>query len=292
MKIENSGVRYVMAVVVLATCGLFISGCPAPASGKSGITVLFSSSENKVASAILAALNTEKAVVDINDVQSLVVTVTEVSLDYAGTADDGGDKAQGTSKVVVFDGAQDIDLLDLTMTGLSSLIATDSVPAGLYTKIRIEIEDPRLVLKADPDTVIEDVHLTANSHLFISKSFELPEGQNSLILLDFGGLHLVQNGSSDYVLTPQLRADITVQSADVALEGVIESIDMDADSLSLLTGDVSTTVNYTGASVFLLADTDTPTGTEADLLVGLTVQVEGLLNPDSTVDATAIRILS
>lgn len=67
-------------------------------------------------------------------------------------------------------------------------------------------------------------------------------------------------------------------------------MDMDNDALTITSSDVTTTVDYAGASAFLPADTDTPTGTEADLVPGLAVHVEGLLNPDSTVDASAIRI--
>ncbi|MBX7255962.1 MAG: DUF4382 domain-containing protein [Candidatus Hydrogenedentes bacterium] len=289
MNLNRTIAQRAASLIALSAVPLLILGCPPKGTGKSDITVLLSSSENKIASAIVSALQAEKSVVDIYDIESFVVSVTEISLDHAGSSDD---TKAGSSKVVVFDGEQDVDLLDLTMSGLSSLIAVDSVPSGLYTKIRIEIDNPRLVLKSDPDTVIEDVHLTANSHLFISKSFELPEGQNSLIVLDFGGIHLIENGNGKYTLTPQLRADITVQSADVTLEGVIESVDMDADTLTLTSGGVTTTVNYAGAAVFLPADTDTPTGTEADLVAGLTVHVEGVLNPDSTVDASAIRIVS
>jgi hypothetical protein len=66
----------------------------------------------------------------------------------------------------------------------------------------------------DPDTVLENVQITANGRLFVSGGFQLAEGENSLVLLDFESFHLVQAGNSgQYVLTPQLRAGIQVISS-------------------------------------------------------------------------------
>jgi hypothetical protein len=51
------------------------------------------------------------------------------------------------------------------------------------------------------------------------------------------------------------------------------------------------TVHYAGAFVFLPTDTDAPTGTEADLLPGSEVEVQGLLSVDGTLTAETIHIL-
>jgi hypothetical protein len=306
-----------MAYLVLL--GAWLTGCPGTSirTPKTGVTLLVTSSANKLLTSALDALQQEKSVVSVDDIQSLTVTVTEISLDYAGTnppdAEDGEnedkvqkdnendsenngqdeteDESDDESKIVVFEGAQDVDLLDMTLSGLSELISTDNVPSGFYTKIRIEISNPRLVLKSDPNTVITDVQLTADGHLFISKTFELPADQHSLIVLDFGGIHLVKTGSDKYVLTPQLNATVTVQDAAVSLGGQIVSVDTANDMMVIDNGGQDVEVHYDPNAIFLPTDTTTPTGTEADLTVGATVQVDGLLTPGGAVNATAVHLV-
>jgi hypothetical protein len=288
-------------VALLASLTLFLTGCP-PRNGSVKVSVALGNSDDKLFDVLLSALDKNKAVVDIDDIESLTVTVTEVSLDYAGTDDDGEGEGEGETekgvnedngqKIVVFEGAQPVNIVDLMLDGLPELLSTADIPAGHYTKIRLEIQDPELVLKSNTTEVITKVKLTANGHLFICEEFDLPEGQDSLILLDFGGIHLVLNGNGRYVLTPQLRAEITVQDAAVMLSGEIVSVDMDADSMVVQVGDDEITVFYSGAAIFLPADMGTATGTETDLAPGLSVDVVGLLSVDGTVTASEIHILA
>lgn len=285
---------------VLSTLTVFGTGCPRRTELVK-VSVALGNTDGKLFGVLLSALDASKTAVDVDDIQSLTVTVTEISLDYAGTGETDGagevEEEKGINgndgqKVVVFEGAQPINIVDLMLDGLPELLSTADIPAGHYTKIRLEIEDPQLVLKSDTSEVITNVKLTANGHLFISEEFDLPEGQDSLILLDFGGIHLVLNGNGRYVLTPQLRAEITVQDAAVMLSGEIVSVDLDADSMVVQVGDDEITVFYAGAAIFLPTDTDTPTGTEADFSPGLGVDVAGLLSVDGTVAASEIHILA
>jgi len=191
--------------------------------------------------------------------------------------------------LVIFEGSQDIDLLALE--DLSQAFSTSEIPAGTYTKIRLAIENPRLRLLDDPETEITDIKTTANGHLFVSQTIEIPEGENTLIELSFTDLHLVRNGNGRYVLTPQLSVDIATSSADVAATGTIASVDPDNDEMVVTLAEGDATVLYAGAAIFLPADTDTPTGTEADLVVGANVEITGVIDLDGLITATEIRVL-
>ncbi|NUM54521.1 MAG: hypothetical protein HUU46_12820 [Candidatus Hydrogenedentes bacterium] len=171
------------------------------------------------------------------------------------------------------------------------MFSTTDIPAGVYHRITLNIENPRLRLVSDPETEITDVHLTANGRLFVNTTFEIPEGGNSLIELMFNGVHLVRLGNGGYVLTPQLDASVTVSAADVTANGTIASVDDAADSLVLTLADGDVTVLYGGAAIFLPADTDTPTGTEADLLPGASVEVVGTIDLDGVITASEIHVL-
>src|SRR5690606_26212105 len=128
-----------------------------------------------------------------------------------GEGEAAGDAFDGET-VNVFTGNLEIDLLNLT--DISEILSETEIPAGTYTKVRIHIANPRLVLASDPDTVITDVHLTANNRLFVSQTFEIPEEQTSLIVMDLGSIALRAQGNGGFVLTPQLRVDISITNAE------------------------------------------------------------------------------
>jgi len=279
-------IRYAGVCLIMASIALIGAGCPRPAStGK--VTVLFTASGKSLSGALLSAV-APKAVVPTGDISSLTVAVTEISLDTEDSGDGEGE-AKAAGSVVVFQGSQDLDLISLE--GLSEVFSTAEIPAGTYTKIRLAIENPRLRLNSDPETEITNIKLTAHGHLFVSKTFEVPEGQNSLIELSFTDLHLVLNGNARYVLTPQLGAEIVVSSADVSASGTIASTDVDNDSMVVTLAEGDVTVLYAGAAIFLPADTDTATGTEADLVVGASVEIVGTIDLDGVITATEIHLL-
>ena len=280
-----------LVVFVLAT-----TGCPFEKNGK--VMVLLSSDAGAKAiagSSIDKDLASPKAgEVPLDDIASLTVVVTEISLDTAeADGAEGEGEGEGESdggSVIVFSGEKEVDLRDLT--GISELISAGSVSAGHYTKIRLAVKDPKLELVSDPGVFITDIQLTANGHLFVSESFDVPANQTSLILLDFQGLHLVETGQGKYVWTPQLRAAISVEAADVVVTGTIEAVDAGASTLTVNVGAGSdpVEVDYSGAAIYLLGDTDTPHGTPADLTVGTAVTIEGTLEVTGPVQAATIRI--
>lgn len=260
----------VLAGWILALAGL--AGCPPQAETRVVMLVSGDASGKGLVEAILG----DKADVDVADIEDFFVTVTGISLDAEG------------GPVEVFAGATEVNLLDLT--GVSQIISDAAVPPGTYTKIRLEIEDPRMVLKDDPETEITDIQVTANGRLFVSQTFEVPEGQTSLILLDFAGVKVVEQGNGGYTLTPQLQVDLSVVDAAATVTGTIVSNDTGELLLVFDLGDSEVTVDYAGADIFLATDAETPAGTPDDLTAGLTVRADGLLRADGSIAAATVAI--
>ncbi|MFO7976836.1 MAG: DUF4382 domain-containing protein [Candidatus Hydrogenedentota bacterium] len=288
-----------MVVVLVVTVG-----CPPTDNGEAKLTTVFTGDGTALANKIL---NVMKAEVPVEDIESLTVTITRIVMDKDDEMDDDNGEVEEESeekvaekeddnpaKIEVFSGEMRVNILDLT--GVSQLISLEEVPAGHYTKIRLEIEDPELVLKAEPETVYTNIQLTANDRLFIDVDFDLEDGENRILVLDFGGIHLVElgPGNGGYVLTPQLRASLEIRSFEnTFVQGVIESIDYDTNTLVLLVEGGEITVTYSEeAEIFLASDDETtPTGEETDLLPEMEVICYGDLYSDNTMTATRIEIV-
>lgn len=270
-----------MLLAIVVPAALLLSGCPRPL-GPTRIVAALTSDGNMAKTLVEQVLaGSDKADVPLEAMASLTVTVTEISMDGPGGEGEDG-------KVTVFEGSTDVNLLDLQ--GVSEIISEAEVPPGTYTKIRLSIDNPRLVLIAEPEIELTDIQLTANGRLFVSQSFEIPEGQTSLIILDFGGVKLVQQGNGGFTLTPQLQVALTVTDADVAASGSVVSVDAEDQSMVIAVGDGTILVDLSQASIYLPEDTDTPTGSIASLSIGLNVEIEGLLNVDGSVQAAVVRI--
>lgn len=197
------------------------------------------------------------------------------------------DDDDNTSKIEVFSGSQDIDLVNLD--SVSEILSSVQIPAGTYTKIRLSIENPRLVLAANPGVEITNVQLTANGRVFVSQTFDIPANTNNLILLDFMGIHLVETGSGKYVLTPQLRTELTITSAEASVEGEVLMVDETEGEIELLLDSSTITILVTEATVIVDAD-DLPI-TLADITPGDLLEVDGILNVDGTITALTIQVL-
>lgn len=214
--------------------------------------------------------------IDIAEGMSGAVEVVE----DAGNGDDSDDQG---SKITVFSGERRVNILDLIE--VSEVLSSVDVPAGRYTKIRLSVEDPLLVFEDETETT--NIKLTANGRLFVSKTFELPEG-NSVLLLDFGGIHLVETGNSGrFVLTPQLRAELNITSADVTLTGIIRSFNNEGTSM-VVTLDDGRVLVVIGDAV--ITDLDLNQLTPGDLYEEQEVIVTGTLFVDGSVAAGTIEI--
>jgi len=224
------------------------------------------------------------------------VEVEIVEVDMEGIQDEVVEANETNGEVVVFDAAaepdadNEIDLVDLR--NVSQIISFREILPGNYEQVRLEVSNPRLRLGADPeDEYRTNVMLTANGRVFITTDLTIPPDEKILVQIDFGGIHLVRKGNGDFVLTPQLRADILLGETDIVFEGAILDADEGAQSLTVEFDDGSLVVDASAADIFLLEDEDIPTGEFSDLPVGAVIRIEGVINVDCLVTADAIRIL-
>ncbi len=214
--------------------------------------------------------------------------------------DDNGDNGEG-GLVTIFTGSFDVELKDLSM--LAQVLNEEEFPAGRYCKIRIRIENPRLVLASDPTTELTNVKLTANGRLFIQDPFDVEPGEELLILINFGGLHLIDAGASGmFVLTPQVRADVDVAEAEVEVEGVIISKDDEADIIEIRTPSDDVFEVFVTGMTTILTDDDSDDAAETrgivtdvmltfdDLAVDQNVDVEGTLMVGNQITADVIEV--
>lgn len=200
----------------------------------------------------------------------------------------GFDNSPAPPKITVFRGAIRVNLKELD--AVSEILSMADIPAGQYNGIRLSIENPELVLVGgDPEAPITDIQLTANGRLFIKEKFEVVEGENVLIIIDFGSIHLVETGSGSYVLTPQLSVQLDLVSADVEITGIITSVDSELTTITVMTeeGD-EILVDVSEATLIAYSD-DTEAAFD-DFAVDQMVEVEGTLNVDNSIDAERVEI--
>ncbi len=151
---------------------------------------------------------------------------TDIDAGMAGSvildddAVDHGDRGTGDF-VTIFEGMRDFDLVD--SSGICEFLSSVAIPSGRYCKIRLYVENPRLLLAEDAPFDPEDppyrtnVKLTANGRLFIGTSFEIEAESETIIKIIFQGLHLVESGDK-FILTPQMQADVEVIDAEIQQE--------------------------------------------------------------------------
>lgn len=288
----RSKVRACGWVACLGLVALLVSGCPSGDGGDGGgdggttkLTVLFSGDSGSKAG--------KQGPIDVDDIESLTIEITQISMDHGGSVSDEGSgegegegegngaTKQNPSKIVVFpteDGPQTMVVNLKELIEVSRALSTVEVPSGKYTKIRLTYQNPEVVFVDDP-TLYDDIQTTANSRLFINEKFELPEGESVLIMLDFGGIHLNDTNNNSYTLTPQLQVDLTITSATVSFSGTIASIDIEGGSLVLTTEDSGDVTFVIDAETTVQDDAGTGLAL-TDLAVGDEVTVEATITVD------------
>ena len=232
--------------------------------------------------------------VPIEDIVSLFVTITQIVLVPTSELGGKGDKQDvPASHVLVFEGVLDVNLNELI--GVSEVLSSAEIPADTYGEIRLSISYPRLVLTSEPEMEFTNIQLTANGRLFVQETFEILEGQDTLLLIDFGGVNVVVTGGAftgetDFVLKEFLDVSLDVVDASVMALGTITGLDTAGDSfvLDIADSDSELTVNYGGAEILLPGGS---TGSEEDLDVGTLVDVGGTISVNGTLGADTVQIL-
>lgn len=303
MQNSEHELRWCLATLALLGVVVLAAGCPLLCEeGTTKLTAVVTTGHDGLAKALFSA---EKADVPIDEIYSLKVTLTQIELVPAdGDAEEDEEAEEEAAKQDDDDGEDnghvsilfepiEIDLVDLL--DVSEVISSAEVPSGVYNQIRLSIENPRLVLWPDVETEVDDVHLTANGRLFITKQFELPDGQPSLLMLTFGGLKLVITGNGKYVLTPQMDAILDIVSTEVQATGVIAELDKESDTFILLLDEGLAVAYDESTMIYVPEPSESPEkqfveGSEDDLEDGETVEIEGTLLVDGSVVANTIWI--
>jgi len=143
------------------------------------------------------------APLDLKGVSQVNVTLTGVTLfpeDGATSMSGSAPESSGTSPVVIVSYPARFDLLTLT-GGAKALLGTDEVPAGSYSRIRLEVSDASLLkqdgsslpLKIEPGKVDVPIHFT------------IIQDQTTGVILDFDAAASVQvndTASGQMILRP------------------------------------------------------------------------------------------
>lgn len=156
------------------------------------------------------------------------MTVKEVSL----LSEEGG-------PVVIFSGERRIDFLALEEDYDLFSIA-EGIPAGTYTKIRLEVSDPEFVTSGGEIIKGEQIHLTANGKVDLvpDSPFQVVPGNTIHILLDMDtnkSILMPQTGESTYQFLPIVHIKIRdeLKTQRISLNGTVVSIDAENKSFLL-----------------------------------------------------------
>lgn len=188
-----------------------------------------------------------------------------------------------------------LNLLDLD--GINQILATASVPAGTYSKLRLQISHATVTW---PDETTEPVTIVANGKVDLNFQgvIEIAEGGATTIQLDFSAedsLKLTETGDGKLILRPQifvstgLGADAPDSPPIDDVAGLIASVDADAHTFELRTfAGTRVTVVVTETTRIVSHDGE---ASFADLHADLRVHVEGTLDAGGRLVATLVHIV-
>lgn len=155
----------------------------------------------------------------LDGIDEVLIDIREVRL----LGDDG--------QVTITDGPLGvIDLLSLQ--NLTELIASDEVPAGNYSKIRLLIDSLQIVETDNPAPV--EVQLPANGKIDLNPQgqFEISPGEDLVVQIDFDlarSIKIVQTGNSQYRFRPVVFIDVLDQTENLRLTRLFGTLQEDDD---------------------------------------------------------------
>jgi hypothetical protein len=151
------------------------------------------------------------APLDLAGVSAVNVTVSGVVLypSDAGTGDEGGIEME--SGPISMPGDLTLNLLDF-QNGQVTLVGSQTVPSGRYTRVRLQVVSAELVRDDDGDPTTPDIVepiTVPSSKVDVPAPFELTPGENLAITIDFDAQASVQvnttNGKNAYLLRPVIN---------------------------------------------------------------------------------------
>ncbi|MBI3606493.1 MAG: DUF4382 domain-containing protein [Nitrospirae bacterium] len=215
------------------------------------------------------------------------VTVTVDSATLIGST--------GSFSIPFPDGAP-ITLNVLELDGINWILATAAVPAGTYSKVRLQVSHATVTW---PDGTEETLTLVADGKVDLNfqGTIELGTHDASTIQLDFSAedsIKLTETGTGKLILRPQIFINTTARAEDGDtphiddLAGVITEIDATNRTLALdVRSGLRPTVVVTDETSIV---SDEGPGAFTDLTVGMYIQVEGTLDEHGRVVASIVHI--
>jgi len=166
------------------------------------VPILTSCSESSGSNSGMGTVNVRltDAPIDLTQVQSVVVTITGVTLYSSGESE--GDMPQVTpmGAVPILTHPDTFDLLTLT-GGATTLLASGEAPAGRYQRIRLEVSKAELTFK---DGRVEPLKLESGK-VDVPIAFDLGVDATQTLTLDFdagASVQVNETGSDKYILRP------------------------------------------------------------------------------------------
>ena len=151
------------------------------------------------------------APLDLTGVHAVNVTLSGVALypSDAGTEDAGGIPLE--SGPISLPGDLTLNLLDFR-SGQVAFVGSQTVPAGTYNRLRLQVVSAELVRDDDNDPATPDLVETIvvpSSKVDVVVPFTLSAGENLAITIDFDAQASVQvnttNGQNSYLLRPVIN---------------------------------------------------------------------------------------
>lgn len=135
-------------------------------------------------------------------------------------------------QVVLFEGEREIDLLNLT--NFNEPIVFGEVPAGVYSKLRLYIDDLRLYREEGGDPIEVDVPANGKIDLLDSDGIPVFPGRTLLVEIDIDAnkaIKITQTGNGErYRFRPVVKArfmDGGMPNKLARIEGVVSEVPMD-----------------------------------------------------------------
>lgn len=159
----------------------------------------------------------------IDDLAAAYLWVNEVRFNMAGG-----------NETVALEMPQKIELLQLE--NITELLLIEQVPAGKINKIRLNLDDLRIVRKSDPDTeIMLPVPAGGWVELNPQGGIDVLPGQTIYVTLDMpvdSSVQVVANGNGEYRFRPEIFAELSA-SRLVRLTGTARGVNDTTDGFDL-----------------------------------------------------------
>lgn len=209
-------------------------------------------------------------------------------VDEAWVTISGISAVSSEGEIELSDDRETLNLLDLT-GGVTALLADEiDVPAGVYSEIRLDVEDASILLKDGQEF---DVKVPSERIKILIGRLELDEDESATVVLDFKvGRSFVVQGNPDtpagikgFHFQPVVKAVGYVSDDDdddqgAELQGPIEAIGEDY-------------IEVGGTRYWITDETEFDDGSFASLVEGMIVEVEFVQDQDGRFVAREIDVV-